>query len=88
VQIVRQIPLTPGGLGLVEVALMTALITAGVAAGPAAAVTLVYRLLAAWALIPVGYVVLLVARRGAVYDWSPPAKSSPPKPSLQFDGDS
>ena len=39
------------------------LMTAGIAAGPAAAVTLVYRLLAAWVLIPVGYVVLLVARR-------------------------
>lgn len=79
VQIVRQIPLTPGGIGLVEVALMTALMTAGVAAGPAAAATLVYRLLAAWVLIPVGFVILLVARRCAVHDWSPPAKSSPPK---------
>jgi hypothetical protein len=62
VQIVRQIPLTPGGIGLVEVALITALVTAGAAAGPAAAVMIVYRLLSAWLLIPVGYLVLLLSR--------------------------
>ena len=62
VQIVRQIPLTPGGIGLVEVALITALMAAGVAAGPAAAATIVYRLFSAWLLIPVGYLILLSTR--------------------------
>lgn len=62
VQIVRQIPLTPGGIGLVEVALITALMAAGVAAGPAAAAAILYRLLSAWLLIPVGYLVLLLTR--------------------------
>lgn len=62
VQIARQIPLTPGGIGLVEVALITALVTAGAAAGPAAAVTILYRLFSAWLLVPVGYVVLLLTR--------------------------
>jgi uncharacterized protein (TIRG00374 family) len=62
VQVVRQIPLTPGGIGLVEVALIAALVTAGAAAGPAAAVTIIYRLFSAWVLIPVGYVLLLLTR--------------------------
>ena len=62
VQIVRQIPLTPGGIGLVEVALVAALMASGVAAGPAAAAAIIYRLLSAWLLIPVGYLVLLLTR--------------------------
>lgn len=63
VQIVRQIPLTPGGIGLVEVALIAGLVSAGVPAGPAAAATIGYRLFSAWLLIPVGYLVLLSGRK-------------------------
>ena len=40
VQIVRQIPLSPGGIGVVEVALLAGLISAGADEGPAAATML------------------------------------------------
>ena len=54
VQLVRQIPVTPGGLGLVEVALIAGAVSAGAALGAATAAMIVYRLLSAWLLIPIG----------------------------------
>ncbi|GII24802.1 lysylphosphatidylglycerol synthase transmembrane domain-containing protein [Planosporangium mesophilum] len=53
-QLVRQIPLTPGGIGVIEASLLLALTAAGAAAVPAAAAVLVYRLLSCWAILPVG----------------------------------
>ncbi|MBM9468039.1 lysylphosphatidylglycerol synthase transmembrane domain-containing protein [Nakamurella leprariae] len=63
VQVVRQIPLTPGGIGVVEAALLAGLISIGAAQGPAAAAVVIYRLLSAWLLIPIGYLVLGWMRR-------------------------
>lgn len=63
VQIVRQIPLTPGGIGVIELSLLAGLISAGAGEGAAAATVLVYRLLSCWLIIPVGLLSSLVLRR-------------------------
>ena len=55
-QLVRQIPATPGGIGVIEASLILALTTAGAAAVPAVAAVVIYRVLSCWALIPVGLV--------------------------------
>jgi putative heme transporter len=54
VQLVRQIPLTPGGIGIVEAGLLAGLVSAGGATAGAAAVVLTYRVLSCWVLIPLG----------------------------------
>lgn len=63
VQIVRQVPLTPGGVGVVEIALITGLTTAGAGGVAAAAAVLIYRLLSCWLIIPVGGAAALMLRR-------------------------
>jgi uncharacterized membrane protein YbhN (UPF0104 family) len=54
VQVIRQIPLTPGGIGLIEAGLLTGLVTAGAPEPAAAAVVLGYRLFSFWLILPVG----------------------------------
>ncbi|GIF47932.1 hypothetical protein DFJ67_7525 [Asanoa ferruginea] len=54
VQVVRQVPLTPGGIGVVELALTAGLTAAGASSAVAAADVLIYRVLSCWLLIPVG----------------------------------
>lgn len=54
VQLVRQIPLTPGGTGLVEAALLAGLTATGAAAAPAAAAVLLYRVISMWAVAAAG----------------------------------
>lgn len=71
IQLVRQIPISPGGIGLIEASLLAGLVSAGAAQGPAAAAIVVYRLFSCWLLIPVGFSVMgLLAvrdrRRGIV----------------------
>jgi putative heme transporter len=63
IQLVRQIPLTPGGVGVVEVALLTGLTSIGVSGAEAAAIVVLYRLIAAWLMVPTGYLTLLWLRR-------------------------
>jgi len=63
VQVVRQIPLTPGGIGLVETGLLAGLATAGAPGAAAAATVLTYRLLSCWLIIPVGGLAWLGLRR-------------------------
>jgi putative heme transporter len=63
VQIVRQVPLTPGGIGVIELSLLAGLVSAGAGEGAAAATVLVYRLLSCWLVIPVGLVSWLLLRR-------------------------
>lgn len=75
VQLVRQVPLSPGGIGVVEVALLAGLVSAGAARGPAAAAMLVYRLLSCWIIIPIGLLAYAVLRRG---DSGPHAPAEPP----------
>jgi hypothetical protein len=63
VQIVRQVPLTPGGIGVIEVSLLAGLVSSGAGEAQAAATVLVYRLLSCWLIIPVGLLCWLVLRR-------------------------
>jgi putative heme transporter len=63
VQVVRQVPVTPGGIGLVETSLLAALVSAGAGQVPAAAVVLGYRLLSCWLVIPIGLLAWLGLRR-------------------------
>jgi uncharacterized protein (TIRG00374 family) len=61
-QLLGQIPLTPGGLGVVEAGLTGTLALAGVAAAPAALATLAYRLASYWLPLPAGLVAWLSHR--------------------------
>lgn len=55
-QLIRQIPVTPGGIGVIEASLILALTTAGAPAAPAAAAVLIYRLLSCWLVLPIGLI--------------------------------
>ncbi len=57
------VPITPGGLGFVEIGLTAALGLAGIPAANATLATLMYRLVSFWLPIPAGGVALLFARR-------------------------
>ena len=62
VQLVRQVPLTPGGVGLIEVSLLAGLMSAGAPEAAAAAAVLAYRLLSCWLILPVGLLGWLVLK--------------------------
>jgi putative heme transporter len=62
-QLIRQLPLTPGGVGVIEVALLAALVSAGAPEAAATAAVLVYRLFSAWLLIPIGYLAMAAMAR-------------------------
>lgn len=64
-QVVRQIPLTPGGVGLIEASLLAGMISAGASQSSAAAAVLVYRLLSCWLIIPVGLAIVARLSRRA-----------------------
>jgi hypothetical protein len=68
VQLVRQIPLTPGGIGLIEAGLLAGLVSAGGGTAAAAAVVLTYRVLSCWALLPLGGLAWLALRAGSRRD--------------------
>ena len=68
VQIVRQIPLTPGGIGVIEASLLAGLVSAGAGQPAAAAAVLAYRLLSCWLVLPLGLVGWMVLRRSDVVD--------------------
>ncbi|MCW6007183.1 flippase-like domain-containing protein [Micromonospora sp. CPCC 205371] len=59
VQVLRQVPLTPGGAGVVDTAYIASLTAAGASAAGGTAAVLVYRLLSCWLIIPAGAVVAL-----------------------------
>jgi uncharacterized protein (TIRG00374 family) len=63
VSLVGQIPLTPGGLGVVEAGLTGALALIGVNGGAAVLATLAYRLFDYWLYLPAGLVGLILHRR-------------------------
>ncbi|MET3430511.1 uncharacterized membrane protein YbhN (UPF0104 family) [Actinoplanes tereljensis] len=54
VQVVRQIPITPGGFGVIEASLLAGLVTAGAPHAAAVAAVLVYRLASCWFVLPLG----------------------------------
>jgi uncharacterized protein (TIRG00374 family) len=61
-QLLAQIPVSPGGLGVVEAGLTGLLVAAGTSAGQAAVATLAYRLVAYWMILPLGLVAWLLYR--------------------------
>jgi uncharacterized protein (TIRG00374 family) len=61
-QLLAQIPVTPGGLGVVEAALTGTLVVAGASAGQAALATLAYRLVSYWLVVLAGLVAWLGMR--------------------------
>ena len=63
VQVVRQIPLTPGGVGMIEASLLAGLIAAGAPEAAAAATVVVYRVLSCWMVIPLGALAWASLRR-------------------------
>jgi putative heme transporter len=63
VQIVRQVPLTPGGVGLIETAFIAGLTAAGTGAAAATAAVLLYRLLSCWIVLPFGGLSALILNR-------------------------
>ena len=62
-QLLAQIPITPGGLGVVEAGLTGFLVLIGVPASAAAVATLAYRLVSYWLALPAGGIAYLVHRR-------------------------
>jgi uncharacterized protein (TIRG00374 family) len=62
-QLLGQIPLTPGGLGVVEAGLTGTLALAGAPAASAALATLAYRLVSFWLPLPIGLAAWLAHRR-------------------------
>ncbi|HEY4096048.1 MAG TPA: flippase-like domain-containing protein [Baekduia sp.] len=62
-QLLAQIPLTPGGIGVVEAGLTATLVLAGAGPGDAAVATLAYRLVSYWLMLPAGLVAWVVHRR-------------------------
>jgi uncharacterized membrane protein YbhN (UPF0104 family) len=65
VQLVRQVPISPGGIGVIEVSLLAGLVSAGAARAPAAAAMLVYRLISCWLIIPAGGLAYAALRTSA-----------------------
>jgi uncharacterized membrane protein YbhN (UPF0104 family) len=82
VQVVRQIPITPGGIGIIEMSLLAGLISAGADEGPAAATVLAYRLLSFWLIIPMGLIGWLVLRRPERDVVAAPQRKAPSRLSL------
>ncbi|MEU4693923.1 lysylphosphatidylglycerol synthase transmembrane domain-containing protein [Actinoplanes sp. NPDC023714] len=65
VQVIRQIPLTPGGLGVIEASLLAGLVASGAPATEAVGIVLGYRVISFWLMLPVGlagYLVLPAAK--------------------------
>jgi uncharacterized membrane protein YbhN (UPF0104 family) len=62
-QLLGTLPITPGGLGLVEAGLTGTLALAGVGGGAAVVATLAYRLVSFWLPIPAGAIAAVVHRR-------------------------
>lgn len=74
-QLVRQIPITPGGIGVIEATLLAALTAAGAEPAAAAATVLGYRLLSCWLVIPAGLTTWAFLRRA---DRRAPAEPTAP----------
>jgi uncharacterized protein (TIRG00374 family) len=62
-QLLAQVPITPGGLGVVEAGMTATLALAGISAAPAAAAVLAYRLASYWLQLPAGFVAWILHRR-------------------------
>lgn len=61
-QVVANLPVTPGGLGVVEGSLTVALVAFGGATAPTVAGVLLYRIVSFWAVLPLGWLAWLGLR--------------------------
>ena len=77
-QIVRQIPLTPGGMGVIEASLLSALIAAGADQASAAGAVIGYRLFSCWLIIAAGLVIWAFLRRTIAAPIEPTLPLDPP----------
>lgn len=74
-QISASLPITPGGLGVVEASMAALLVAYGTPSTTALAVVLLYRIVSFWGLVPIGWAVwfgLELANRGGVRHRSHP----------------
>ena len=68
--------LTPGGLGVVEAALIAALVATGLPTAEATTAVLAYRLVSFWLVLAIGWVAYpIVGRRGARTRGAPPSNA-------------
>ena len=68
--------LTPGGLGVVEAALIAALVATGLPTAEATTAVLAYRLVSFWLVLAIGWVAYpIVGRRGARTRGAPPTNA-------------
>jgi putative heme transporter len=90
-QISASLPITPGGLGIVEASMAALLVAYGTPSTTALAVVLLYRIVSFWGLVPIGWAVwfgLEIANRGGIrrraHPWAShqhgdePATDAPP----------
>jgi len=54
IQLVRQVPISPGGIGVIETSLVAGLVLLGTGEATATAATLGYRMLSCWIIVPIG----------------------------------
>lgn len=78
VRLLSALPITPGGLGVVELGLVAALVAAGGPRPQVVAAVLVYRALTFLAPVPLGVIGYVVWRRHR--GWRRPAQGAPPLP--------
>jgi uncharacterized protein (TIRG00374 family) len=82
-QLAANLPITPGGLGVVEGSLTIALVAFGGSEASTVAAVLLYRIFNFWIPLPVGWVVwgtLAVRHRREIGQTPPPSSSSDPGP--------
>lgn len=89
-QLAANLPITPGGLGVVEGSLTVALVAFGGAEASSVAAVLCYRVVSFWGFLPVGWVVWAVTtlrhRRADRADAAPPVLAAA-RAELALDGD-
>ena len=88
VQIVRQVPITPGGVGLIETAFIAGITAAGTGAASATAAVLLYRVLSCWLIIPIGFLATIPLRRDPkipdLTGTNEPEATRHPEPSVPY----
>ncbi len=84
-QLATNLPVTPGGLGVVEGSLTIALVTFGGAEGSTVAAVLVYRILSFWLVVPAGWgawgVLAWITRRAGQSDADATASGTNARPA-------
>jgi putative heme transporter len=82
-QLAAVLPLTPGGLAVVEGSLTALLIAYGLSSGDAVAATLLYRAVGFWAPVPVGWVLYVVLTRRVARSERELATAEPPREAVE-----